>query len=123
VRALVRDLGERLGCGATLTALRRTASGRFTLADAVPLSSLTRELAIARLIAPAQCTGLPAVTVPPSLWKDVLDGRRLDPAIAGGLPDGTFQMLTPAGDVLAVCELTAAVIRFHRVLPYSVVGR
>jgi len=36
VRALARDLGERLGAPAHLTALRRTASGAFTLADASP---------------------------------------------------------------------------------------
>jgi tRNA pseudouridine55 synthase len=34
VRALARDLGEKLGCGAHLVALTRTASGPFRLADA-----------------------------------------------------------------------------------------
>ncbi|GBD10286.1 tRNA pseudouridine synthase B [Candidatus Thermoflexus japonica] len=36
IRALARDIGERLGCGAHLTELRRLASGPFTLADAIP---------------------------------------------------------------------------------------
>lgn len=40
VRSLAHDLGEKLGCGATLTGLRRTKSGRFTLRDAVPLRKL-----------------------------------------------------------------------------------
>ncbi len=40
VRSLAHDLGERLGCGATLTGLRRTKNGRFTLRDAVPLRKL-----------------------------------------------------------------------------------
>jgi tRNA pseudouridine55 synthase len=40
VRSLANDLGDRLGCGATLTGLRRTKSGRFTLRDAVPLRKL-----------------------------------------------------------------------------------
>ena len=40
VSSLVNDLGKRLGCGATLTGLRRTKSGRFTLRDAVPLRKL-----------------------------------------------------------------------------------
>ncbi len=35
VRALARDLGERLGTGAHLTALRRTRSGTFDLSQAV----------------------------------------------------------------------------------------
>ena len=40
VRSLAYELGEKLGCGAMLTGLRRTKSGRFTLKDAVPLRKL-----------------------------------------------------------------------------------
>lgn len=40
VRSLAYDLGEVLGCGANLTGLRRTKSGRFTLKDSVPLRKL-----------------------------------------------------------------------------------
>jgi len=40
VRSLANDLGARLGCGATLTGLRRTKSGRFSLRDAVSLRKL-----------------------------------------------------------------------------------
>jgi tRNA pseudouridine55 synthase len=40
VRSLANDLGAKLGCGATLTGLRRTKNGRFTLRDAVPLRKL-----------------------------------------------------------------------------------
>src|SRR5262249_47965477 len=35
VRALVRDLGERLGCGAVMTSLRRTFIGPFTVETAL----------------------------------------------------------------------------------------
>lgn len=34
VRSLAHDLGQKLGCGAHLTALRRTVSGKFDVADA-----------------------------------------------------------------------------------------
>ena len=40
VRALARDLGERLGVGAHLTALRREAVGSLRVEDAVPLDRL-----------------------------------------------------------------------------------
>lgn len=40
IRSLVHDLGDKLGCGATLTALRRTRNGQFSLRDAVPLRKL-----------------------------------------------------------------------------------
>lgn len=38
VRTLAADVGERLGVGAHLVALRRLGSGRFTVEDAVPLA-------------------------------------------------------------------------------------
>ena len=41
VRSLAHDLGERLGCGGHLTALRRTAIGAFTLNAAANLAHLT----------------------------------------------------------------------------------
>ncbi|MBE6776862.1 MAG: tRNA pseudouridine(55) synthase TruB [Ruminococcaceae bacterium] len=40
IRALARDIGEKLGCGATLTALERTATCGFDIADCVDLEML-----------------------------------------------------------------------------------
>ena len=40
IRSLAHDLGQILGCGAHLAALRRTSVGPYTLADAVPLARL-----------------------------------------------------------------------------------
>jgi tRNA pseudouridine55 synthase len=38
LRSLAHDYGRKIGCGAHLAALRRTVSGRFDVADALPLS-------------------------------------------------------------------------------------
>lgn len=40
VRTLCHDIGGRLGCGGHLAALRRICSGRFDVADAIPLDAL-----------------------------------------------------------------------------------
>src|SRR3984885_8416836 len=40
IRSLVQDLGQKLGCGAHLTALRRSASGKFDVADAITLDAV-----------------------------------------------------------------------------------
>ena len=40
VRSLAHDLGAKFGCGAHLAALRRTASGKFDVADAAPLDAV-----------------------------------------------------------------------------------
>jgi tRNA pseudouridine55 synthase len=40
VRTYAHDIGEKLGCGGHLSALRRTRSGKFTLDRAVPVADL-----------------------------------------------------------------------------------
>lgn len=43
IRSLARDIGEALGCGATLYSLRRTYAGGFGIDSCVSLQSLTTE--------------------------------------------------------------------------------
>jgi tRNA pseudouridine55 synthase len=60
VRTLAHDVGQALGCGACLDALRRTRSGAFRVEDAVPLDeilNLTPDQLAARVI-PLSRTGL-----------------------------------------------------------------
>ena len=39
VRTLAQELGQKLGCGAHLATLRRTVSGNFDVANAIPLDT------------------------------------------------------------------------------------
>lgn len=53
VRTYAHDIGQRLGCGAHLTALRRLRSGRFDISQAIDvptLKSASREELLARLL-------------------------------------------------------------------------
>lgn len=50
VRTLAHDIGQKLGCGASLDALRRTRSGNFDVAEALPFDALM-ELTPAELAA------------------------------------------------------------------------
>ena len=53
VRVLAEDIGRALGCGAHLSALRRTRAGRLSVSDAVTLATLetlTPEARLARLL-------------------------------------------------------------------------
>lgn len=55
IRSICRDIGQALGCGAVMTGLIRTASGRFVLQDAIDLETL-REMKleeIKKLVLPA----------------------------------------------------------------------
>jgi tRNA pseudouridine55 synthase len=48
VRSVAHDLGQKLGCGAHLAALRRSAAGKFDVAEATPLDKVLK-LSIAEL--------------------------------------------------------------------------
>lgn len=64
IRSLAHDLGQALGCGGHVVALRRTAVGPFDIAAAVALDSLTPENWQAHLLPPdAAVAHLPAVAV------------------------------------------------------------
>lgn len=43
IRTLCKDIGEALGCGGTMAALRRTQAGEYTTQEAVPLETLLQE--------------------------------------------------------------------------------
>lgn len=90
VRALARDLGERLGSGAYLGALVRSASGPFRLDDAHPLDRIRDAAAaegpegVRRLLLPID-TGLeamPSVALTELEINDAAQGRFVRP-VAG----------------------------------------
>ncbi|MGB9148770.1 MAG: tRNA pseudouridine(55) synthase TruB [Burkholderiales bacterium] len=68
IRVLAQDIGKALGCGAYLSALRRTATGNFNLADSHGLDELGAMTAEQRdqLLLPADSLlqDLPAVVLP-----------------------------------------------------------
>ncbi len=61
IRALARDLGEKLGCGAAMSALTRTAVGSVTLENAVDLNVLTSENWQKFALAPEKVLALPTL--------------------------------------------------------------
>lgn len=42
VRSIAHELGQKLGCGAHLSSLRRTISGKFNIAEAAPLAEVLK---------------------------------------------------------------------------------
>ena len=42
IRSIAHDLGQKLGCGAHLTTLRRSVSGKFDVTDALPLDAILK---------------------------------------------------------------------------------
>jgi tRNA pseudouridine55 synthase len=114
VRSLAHDIGEALGCGAHLGALRRTRAGAFELGDATPLEIIEAEGpgASGRLIPMERLLPeFPAVTLTEAGAKRALHGSLLSPGdVAGALPGaeaGRVRLLDGAGVLLGIAEPAA----------------
>jgi tRNA pseudouridine55 synthase len=79
IRALARDLGAALGCGAHLLALRRTFVGSFALDTAVTLDALQHSGEIRPHLLPPDhaIAHLPAVTLDTAQSDDIRHGRAI----------------------------------------------
>ena len=90
IRALARDIGAALGCGAHLTRLRRTAIGPFEVTDAIRSDEIGSAV-------PAEGRGFRfGVAAIPWLARRDLDAEELDAILHGRPIDG--------GEALAVTE-------------------
>jgi tRNA pseudouridine55 synthase len=81
IRSLVEDIGNALGCGAHVTALRRTLAAGFVLDDAWPVSRLEEmreqgESLDSLLVAPdAALTMFPRLTLEADRLRSILNGQ------------------------------------------------
>jgi len=110
VRSLANDLGDKLGCGAYLTGLRRTKSGRFTLRDAVPLRKLREAFDAGnwyQYVIPAAeaLSDWPSLELNNEQVEAVRHGHRI-PAEAGAT--GMARGISEAGELIALLEVDAA---------------
>jgi tRNA pseudouridine55 synthase len=93
IRALARDLGERLGCGGHLTALVRLQSGQFSLEQAIELDETVRRIQslqeqdVADILWPldAALSDVARMTVDPETERRLRHGQQ----ISGPPPDPT----------------------------------
>jgi len=111
VRSLAHDLGEALGCGAHLRALRRTRVGGFDQSDAVGLEELAGAIArgpvgdcLWSLDAPLRAW--PAVILAGAHAGEVSNGRPLGlPARASPPSTGLCRAYSVEGELLGILEL------------------
>jgi tRNA pseudouridine55 synthase len=99
IRALARDLGNALGVGGHLTALRRNRVGPFTMEQAISLESLA-ELAdpIVLPLPAAIAAAMPVRTVNPEQARELSFGRTI---AAAGIA-GTYGGIAESGEAIAL---------------------
>jgi tRNA pseudouridine55 synthase len=120
VRTLAHELGERLGCGAYLSGLRRTRAGAFTLSQAVPLATIEAEgfdgashlAAIDSLL-----EELPAVVLDEKGTRRASHGNAVtlghltgSGAAVAAVPGSRVRLLDQAGRLLAIAEWQAGAL-------------
>ena len=118
IRSLAHDLGERLGIGAHLAALRRTRTGDFALDRAITLDAAERDpaQAAAALVPLAgMLPGLPALVLTADGMRRVAHGQEIRPgdqlspshsqpsAIS---PQPFVRLLNSGGELVAIAEPT-----------------
>jgi tRNA pseudouridine55 synthase len=100
IRVLAEDIGEALGCGAHLSALRRTASGRFRVEQATTLEALRGSELPARLVPlPLLVAGLPRAEVGAADEARLRQGQALK---ISGLQPGLCAVVRPDGAVIGL---------------------
>ncbi|HSH04234.1 MAG TPA: tRNA pseudouridine(55) synthase TruB [Anaerolineae bacterium] len=78
IRSLAHDIGQTLGCGAHLTALRRTAIGTFTANQAISLETITSDNLAAHLFPiDTAVIHLPRLDLTHDQTTDIYHGRPL----------------------------------------------
>ncbi len=122
VRAIARDLGEFLGCGGMIEALKRTRIGAFTLDAALDPTAIdwTPETIAARLLPLSLAVaGLPAVSLNEEQAMRVRRGQSLAVARLSGPAPGPGMVALFGGDeVAAVAEhdCSEGILRPRKVL-------
>jgi tRNA pseudouridine55 synthase len=102
LRAIARDLGNRLGVGAHLTRLRREAIGSLEVSDAVPLDQVSRSIV---LPVGNVLRDMPRVDLDDAGRKDVIHGRAVvDGRAAGQRGSGAEVALLAGGELIGVAR-------------------
>jgi tRNA pseudouridine55 synthase len=111
VRAIARDLGERLGCGGHLHALRRTEAAGLRVVDAHTPASLEALAAEGRLsdalLAVGSLLPMPRIQLDPDAARRFINGSTIRDS--QGTPDGRYVIFAD-GRLLGLGEVRSGMI-------------
>lgn len=118
IRSLGRDIGEAMGTTAVIDRLERTASGMFSLENAVTLEEIKErcEKKDYSFLIPMEAAvkHLPRLDITDGAqWKAVLDGNALPLDIA---VEGDVSVFDPCGDLMAVGKAEEGLLKPRKIL-------
>jgi tRNA pseudouridine55 synthase len=108
IRTLCKDIGEALGCGGCMAALRRVEAGEYTVAEAVPLQQLLETENPEQYLRPVDSMfrNYPQVTLTPNQEKRCRNGN----SFSMPLEDGTYRAYGQNGEFLMLAKMENGVM-------------
>ena len=104
IRTLCQDIGQALGCGGCMEALRRTRAGEYTISQTVPLQELLDSENPAQYLRPVDSmfANHPMVSLTANQERRCRNGN----AFSVTLPEGTYRAYSQAGEFLMLARVT-----------------
>ena len=108
IRTLCKDIGEALGCGGCMAALRRVTAGEYTIDEAVPLQTLLDTQAPENFLRTVDTMfrNYDAVTLTPNQEKRCRNGNSFTLNIA----DGTYRAYSQNGEFLMLANVDGGIM-------------
>ncbi len=108
IRTLCKDIGQALGCGGCMDALRRVGAGVYTIDEAIPLQVLVDSQDPESFLRPVDSmfTQYPAVTLTDKQALRCRNGNSFSVQMA----DGTYRAYGPAGEFLMLAKVECGVM-------------
>jgi len=108
IRTLCKDIGEALGCGGCMAALRRVRAGEYTAEEAVPLQTLLETENPAQYLRPVDSMfrNEPAVTLSANQEKRCRNGN----SFSVQMTDGTYRAYSRDGEFLMLAKVEDGVM-------------
>lgn len=112
IRTLCKDIGEALGCGGCMAALRRVQAGEYTIADSVSLDRLLSEseqgMEVEHYLKPVDSmfASFPAITLTPNQTKRIRNGN----SFSHSASPGKYRLYSNDGEFLALAQVDDGVM-------------
>ena len=108
IRTLCKDIGEALGCGGCMAALRRVTAGEYTIEESIPLQILleTETPEVYLRTVDTMFRNHPMVTLTENQEKRCRNGN----SFSIQLPDGTYRAYSKTGEFLMLAKVDGGVM-------------
>ena len=108
IRTLCKDIGQALGCGGCMAALRRVSAGEYTIEEAVPLQTLLETETPEAYLRPVDSmfTRYAPVTLTEKQTLRCRNGNSFSVSMA----PGTYRAYSPSGEFLMLAQVENGVM-------------